>query len=196
MKKIILSLSCLLLVSCSVNKEANNIDNKQKLTIENNHIVYEDGEKVSIINSFTLEQANYYIVRNTTMDEYIKLHNEYPDMRILTTIEIEDENVKPDEILVDLYGVGYGDYAFICPLNEKPDNLLPEYLIKQKKMKHTPILNYKFDKAGTYYFLFQANNEEYVYRSYANIGSDVELELGKHYVITLYDEDYIIDTYS
>ena len=76
MKKIILSLSCLLLVSCSVNKEANNIDNKQKLTIENNHIVYEDGEEVSIINSFTLEQANYYIVRTTTMDEYIKFHNE------------------------------------------------------------------------------------------------------------------------
>lgn len=179
--KLFIALTSLLLLTACSNKDNKNESNNQEIQYDTN----------TIINHYSLEQANFYITNNVDIETYANLHKEYSDMRIFTAIEIEDENVNDDEIIVDLYGVSYGDYTYICLLDDKPKGL-----IKEDVMEHTPVINYKLDKAGTYFVLFNANVEKYTYHSYANIAAEFDLELGKHYVITIYDEDYIINHYN
>ena len=122
----------------------------------------------------------------------IKEYGEHIDStdykRVTWVLIIDNDNVKDDEILVDLYSFDDSDFIYIDTTQNYTANYL-EHIIPIKHMIVCPSLNIKLDKDGTYHVEAKISNKK-------NASYFLYLKYGNHCVVSFDDEDKIFRIYD
>ncbi len=121
-----------------------------------------------------------------SFDEFEKAYNENSDKWVCGIFAIDDLNVKDDEILLDIYSKEENGSVYVG-LKEDYDKLSPSQI--ENSLISCPSVDYKLDKDGEYTIVMINSNEP-------DYAMTLNLEFGKHYVISFGDAKTTIERYS
>lgn len=176
-KLIIVCLTTLSLFACSGNRL---VDDDALKNINKNDQYKFLTDEYSGSGSLTMQSSGIISDFNSWL-AYIVDSDVNVNSRLVCAFEIEDDSVKDDEILLDLYG----------PKRKDGQGKISYYRIEDgvdsRVTLDCPVVNLSLDKDGQYYIFTTANEYEGF--------TDVKLEYGKHYVFTYAPISFIIDTY-